>query len=79
MLLSRLHGAHGYGRLAASSAATTIARATAPLVLAAIAGRFGYVLGLTVFAVASVTAAFIAVRAIASTTGLSTPIPLNVY
>ena len=61
MLLSRLNGPHGYGRLAATSAATTtIARATAPLVLAAIAAAVGYGVGFTLFALASVVAAVLA-------------------
>ena len=47
MLLSRLHGPDGYGRLAATSAATTtVARATAPLALAALAATVGYGVGL---------------------------------
>ena len=61
MLLSRLTGPHGYGRLAATSAATTtVARATAPLVLAAIAAATGYGIGLAVFALASIVAALMA-------------------
>ena len=65
MLLYRLHGPHGYGRIAATSAATTtIARATAPLVLAAIAAAAGYGFGFTLFALASVAAAALAARAL---------------
>jgi predicted MFS family arabinose efflux permease len=65
MLLSRLNGPHGYGRLAATSAATTtIARATAPLALAAIAAAVGYGFGFTLFAVASIVAALLATRAL---------------
>ena len=65
MLLILLHGPHGYGRLAATSAATTtIARATAPLALAALAATVGYSLGLTVFAVVSVAAAVLGARAL---------------
>jgi predicted MFS family arabinose efflux permease len=65
MLLSRLNGPDGYGRLAATSAATTtVARATAPLALAALAAVVGYAVGLTVFAAASVAAAVLATRAL---------------
>ena len=65
MLLSRLNGPHGYGRLAATSAATTtIARATAPLVLAAIAAAAGYGFGFSLFALASMVAAVLATRAL---------------
>lgn len=61
MLLSRLRGPHGYGRLAATSAAaTTIARATAPLVLAAVAAWAGYSPGLVGFAILSLVAAALA-------------------
>jgi MFS family permease len=68
MLLSRLNGPHGYGRLAATSAATTtVARATAPLVLAAIAAATSYGFGFTLFALASVLAAVLASRALTPT------------
>ena len=64
MLLSRLNGPDGYGRLAATSAATTtIARATAPLALAALAVAVGYGIAFALFAAASVAAAVLAVRA----------------
>jgi predicted MFS family arabinose efflux permease len=67
MLLARLHGPDGYGRLAATSAATTtIARATAPLILAMIAAIASYGIGLTLFALASTAAALIAKRALSS-------------
>jgi predicted MFS family arabinose efflux permease len=60
MLLNLLHGPHGYGRVAATSAATTtIARAIAPLALAAIAASVGYLAGLMMFASLSVMAAFV--------------------
>ena len=65
MLLNLLHGPHGYGRIAATSAATTtIARATAPLALAAIAATAGYSIGLTLFAGLSVAAAALGARAL---------------
>ena len=65
MLLSRLNGPQAYGRIAATSAATTtVARATAPLVLAVIAATAGYGPGLAVFASASVVAALVANRAL---------------
>jgi hypothetical protein len=65
MLLARLHGPSGYGRLAATSAATTtVARATAPLALAAIAARVGYGAGFALFALASLAAAVVATRAL---------------
>jgi predicted MFS family arabinose efflux permease len=65
MLLSRLNGPDGYGRLAATSAATTtIARATAPLALAALAVAVGYGIAFALFAAASVAAAVLAVRAL---------------
>jgi hypothetical protein len=65
MLLSRLHGADGYGRLAATSAATTtIARATAPLLLAAIAAAVGYTTGFVLFAIVAVAAGWVAARAL---------------
>jgi predicted MFS family arabinose efflux permease len=65
MLLARLHGPEGYGRLASTSAATTtIARATAPLILAMIAATSSYGVGLTLFALASLAAALIAKRAL---------------
>jgi hypothetical protein len=67
MLLSRLNGPHGYGRLAATSAATTtIARATAPLALAAIAAAVGYGFGFALFALGSVAAALLAIRALST-------------
>jgi MFS family permease len=65
MLLSRLRGPLGYGRLAATSAAaTTIARATAPLVLAAVAAWVGYGPGLIGFALLSLVAAVLAHHAL---------------
>jgi hypothetical protein len=65
MLLSRLNGPHGYGRLAATSAATTtVARATAPLALAAIAAGVGYGAGFALFALASLAAVVLATRAL---------------
>jgi predicted MFS family arabinose efflux permease len=67
MLLSSLNGPHGYGRLAATSAATTtIARATAPLALAAIAAAVGYGFGFALFALGSVAAALLAIRALST-------------
>jgi MFS family permease len=66
MLLARLHGPEGYGRLAATSAATTtIARATAPLALAVIAASVGYETGLVVFSLAALGAAALAHHAVA--------------
>ena len=65
MLLAQLNGPHGYGRLAATSAATTtIARATAPLALAAIAATAGYGPGLVMFAAASLAGAAVARHAL---------------
>jgi hypothetical protein len=65
MLLARLNGPDGYGRLAATSAATTtVARATAPLILAMIAAISSYGIGLSLFALASAAAALIAKRAL---------------
>ena len=65
MLLSRLHGAEGYGRLAATSAATTtIARAMAPLMLAALAAAVGYATGFVLFAMVAVVAAVLAAAAL---------------
>jgi predicted MFS family arabinose efflux permease len=67
MLLARHNGPHGYGRHAATSAATTtIARATAPLALAGIAASVGYAAGFTFFALASIGAAVLAIRALTS-------------
>jgi predicted MFS family arabinose efflux permease len=74
MLLARLNGPHGYGRLAATSAATTtVARATAPLVLAVIAAWVGYGAGFTLFALASLAAAMLATRALT----LPSPHPID--